>query len=54
MLGIPKYVGVSALAALGVIYHAFSTREQYDIPYLCYTQKEMSSSQHGTINASFR
>lgn len=30
MLGsVPKYFGISALAALGVIYHAFSTREQF-------------------------
>lgn len=37
MLGIPKYVGISALAAVGVVYHAFSTREQYDIQCLCCT-----------------
>ena len=30
MFGVAKYVGISALAAAGVIYHAFSTREQYD------------------------
>ncbi|CAL5228388.1 g11511 [Coccomyxa viridis] len=29
MLGIRKYVGISALAAAGVVYHAFSTREQF-------------------------
>ena len=34
MLGIPKYVGISALAAVGVVYHAFSTREQYDFQCL--------------------
>jgi len=28
MRSVRKYIGVSTLAALGVVYHAFSTREQ--------------------------
>ncbi len=28
MLGFRKYVGLSTLLACGVVYHAFSTREQ--------------------------
>ena len=28
MIGLKKYVGLSTLAAAGVVYHAFSTREQ--------------------------
>ncbi len=41
MLGIRKYVGISALAAAGVVYHAFSTREQYDFPCFCCTHHRM-------------
>ena len=41
MLGIRKYVGISALAAAGVVYHAFSTREQYDFPCFSCTHQRM-------------
>ena len=51
MLGIRKYVGISALAAAGVVYHAFSTREQYAFPSFYCTRKRMSMFPRVTLNA---
>ncbi len=51
MLGIRKYVGISALAAAGVVYHAFSTREQYAFPCFYCMHRRMPMSPRVMFNA---